>query len=244
MRTVTHGYVISLSCFCCFLDNPFSGSFKRIRCSFFVCCQEAFAHIYFSSFCHFFLQKIKIHNLRQNKSISGLNWIPHYLSLSLIIKGKLILSFICRGTEFCSVNHTSYLKPLNETFLSKYDLLVKYLVADWMSYWEQMYTRLLTHVDIDYWKYYNELIPLQEFLVVVHSHHFCLWLSFFYIFRCQKVQIARNFNFEYNPILSFFDIYLGWWFISKCFSLLDDMLKIFLINQVTQMLHLMFFQIF
>ena len=53
------------------------------------------------------------------------------------------------------------MKTLNEMLLNKYDLFVKYSVADQMTYLEQKYARLLNHADIDYWQYYNELISLQ-----------------------------------------------------------------------------------
>ena len=43
-------------------------------------------------------------------------------------------------------------------------LLVEYLVADQLTYLEQMYTKLLNHADFAscwYQQYYNELIPLH-----------------------------------------------------------------------------------
>ena len=40
-------------------------------------------------------------------------------------------------------------------FLSKYGLLVEYLVAHQVIYLEQMHTKLLNHADIDYWQYHN-----------------------------------------------------------------------------------------
>ena len=46
-------------------------------------------------------------------------------------------------------------------FLNKYELFIKYLVVDWMTYLAQKYTRLSNHGDIDYYQYYNELVPLQ-----------------------------------------------------------------------------------
>ena len=38
---------------------------------------------------------------------------------------------------------------------------MKYFVADQMIYLEEMYTRLLKHVDIYYWQYYKDLTSLQ-----------------------------------------------------------------------------------
>ena len=45
------------------------------------------------------------------------------------------------------------MKTLNGMFLNKYDLLVKYSVAARVTYLKQIYTRLLNHVDTDYWYY-------------------------------------------------------------------------------------------
>ena len=42
------------------------------------------------------------------------------------------------------------MKTLNGMFLSKYDLLNKYLVADEMKYLEEKYIRLQNHADVDY----------------------------------------------------------------------------------------------
>ena len=39
---------------------------------------------------------------------------------------------------------------MNGMFLNKYDLLIKYLLVDWMTYLGQKYTRLLNLSDIGY----------------------------------------------------------------------------------------------
>ena len=72
-----------------------------------------------------------------------------------------ILSFISRGLEFWSVNHTT----VYESSKSKFFKITKFLgenilIIDQMIYCEQMYTRLLNYVDNHYWKYYNGLILL------------------------------------------------------------------------------------
>ena len=53
------------------------------------------------------------------------------------------------------------MKTLNRTFLNKYDLFIKYLVVDWMTYLQQKYTRHSNHADIGYYQCYNELVPLH-----------------------------------------------------------------------------------
>lgn len=121
------------------------------------------------------------------------------------------------------------MKPLNRIF-SKFDLLLKYTKADQMSYLEENHTRLSKHVDINYWWYCKELEPLQ---IVAYSHNFCHWLFFSvlpnsFMVLVAKFQIVSNFDIECNPFLNFIAMHLGWWFISRCFMLFDDVFKTFL----------------
>ena len=37
-------------------------------------------------------------------------------------------------------------------------------------YLEQIYEKVLNHLDIFYWQYYNELILIQWFLIVLHFY--------------------------------------------------------------------------
>ena len=67
-----------------------------------------------------------------------------------IINNQSYTSF-SRFIEFWSVNHTSMYEN-SQWNISEY-LLVNNLVADQMTGLEQKSTRLLNHVDIDYWEY-------------------------------------------------------------------------------------------
>ena len=50
------------------------------------------------------------------------------------------------------------MKTLNEMFRSKNELLMKYLTVNQTICLWKMCTKPLSHVDIEYWQCYNELI--------------------------------------------------------------------------------------
>ena len=119
------------------------------------------------------------------------------------------------------------MKPLNGMFLTKFDFLLKYIKADRMIYLEENHASLWKHVTINYWWYYKELKPHQ---IMVYSHHFCHWLFFSlfpnsFIVLGVKFQVVANCHLECNPFLNFVVMYLGWWFISRCFMLFVDVFK-------------------
>ena len=72
-----------------------------------------------------------------------------------------ILFSVSRGLEFWSVHHTLKYENSELKVFKNINFCVKYLIIDEAIYSEQIYTRLLNHVDNHYWQYYNGLILLQ-----------------------------------------------------------------------------------
>ena len=74
--------------------------------------------------------------------ISGMNSVScHFYILHLITKVMFILSSI--SSEFWSVNHTSMYENSELKVFKNIIFLVKYVVIDQMTYYEQIYTRPL-----------------------------------------------------------------------------------------------------
>ena len=53
---------------------------------------------------------------------------------------------------------------------------LKYRISFQMVYWVWMYTKILSHADMNNRQGCNGLVLLQWLLVVEHSHCLCLWL--------------------------------------------------------------------